>query len=133
MLSSGQIDLGGRVLNFVGVHPLPPTGQSKAQERDSRLDEVGRLLGGKEGARMVLGDLNCTPWSPYFRKLLRAGDLRDSGRWRGWAPTWNPGISWLRLPIDHCLVSEEIGVARRAIGPEIGSDHRGLVVEVFFR
>ena len=67
-----------------------------------------------------------------FRFLL-LNLLRDSGRWRGWAPTWNPGISWLRLPIDHCLLSDEIGVARRAIGPEIGSDHRGLEVEVFFR
>ena len=128
-----SIDLDGRKLNFVTVHPRAPTGQSKARARDARLAEAGELIGQKQGARMLLGDLNCSPWSPYFRQLLRDGELRDSGRWCGWSPTWTRGISWLRIPIDHCLVSEEIGVARREIGPDVGSDHRGLVVDVFFR
>ena len=97
------------------------------------LAQAGEAIGYATSPSLLLGDLNTTPWSPYFRKLLRAGELRDSARWKGWNPTWNPGISWLQLPIDHCLVSDEIGVAERRVGPEIGSDHRGVVVDVFFR
>jgi endonuclease/exonuclease/phosphatase (EEP) superfamily protein YafD len=130
---TADIDLGGETIHLVGVHPLPPTGQSKARERNQRLAAAGEVISYQPGARMVLGDLNATPWSPYFRKLRRDGGLRDSGRWKGWSPTWDPGISWLRLPIDHCLVSEEVGVAERRVGPAVGSDHRGLSVDVFFR
>ena len=128
-----QIDLAGHQLGFVAVHPRAPTGQSKARARDARLEEVGDVLAANGGARLLLGDLNCSPWSPVFRRLVRDAKLRDSGRWRGWSPTWNRGISWLSIPIDHCLISEEIGVARREVGPDVGSDHRGVAVDIFFR
>ena len=124
-----EIDLDGVPLHFVGVHPLPPVGQSKARERDARLAEAGALIGGKKGVRLLAGDLNCTPWSPYFRKLLRDGRLENSGQWRNCPPTWYSGISWLGLPIDHCLVSDEITVTRREVGPDVGSDHRPVIVE----
>jgi endonuclease/exonuclease/phosphatase (EEP) superfamily protein YafD len=126
---TAEIDLDGVPLHFVGVHPLPPVGQSMARERDARLAEAGTLIGGKTGVRLLAGDLNCTPWSPYFRKLLRDGRLKNSGQWQKCPPTWYSGISWLGLPIDHCLVSDGITVTRREVGPDVGSDHRPLVVE----
>jgi len=35
----------------------------------------------------------------------------------------------LRIPLDNCLVSEEVAVAGRRVGPDIGSDHLPLVVD----
>lgn len=127
---SAEIDLGGTVVYFVGVHTLPPVGQSKARNRNEWMERVGKLIGEKDGARIVMGDLNCTPWSPHFRKLLRDGHLADASRGWKYQPTWESGFSWLAIPIDHCLVSEDIAVLRRSVGPDIGSDHRAVTVDV---
>ena len=78
-------------------------------------------------ARMAVGDLNCTPWSPHFDKFLQTARLRDSALGRGVSPTWFP-IPLLGLPIDHFLVSKEIEVVNRVVGPNVGSDHRPVVL-----
>jgi endonuclease/exonuclease/phosphatase (EEP) superfamily protein YafD len=36
----------------------------------------------------------------------------------------------LRVPVDHALVSEELCVVERSAGPDIGSRHLPLRVEV---
>ena len=97
-------------------------------------DEVGaaaiELARAAPNPVMVLGDLNATSWTPYFAELILAGGLSDSRRGFGVASTW-PGFMPLplRIPIDHCLVSREIGVRERRVGQPVGSDHRPIVVD----
>jgi endonuclease/exonuclease/phosphatase family metal-dependent hydrolase len=79
---------------------------------------------------VVLGDLNATPWSPYFRNLERAASLRDTGRRSGWRPTWPSALPPLWIPLDHCLVSKEIPYASRTVGNYVGSDHFPIIVDV---
>ncbi len=126
---AATVDLDGRQLRFVGVHPVPPTGRGKARDRNDRLDAAGEILRKEKGHRMILGDLNCTPWSPYFKQLLKSANVVDSGTGRGLQPTWYPGIPLVALPIDHCLVSPSIVLISRTVGPGLGSDHRPLIVE----
>jgi endonuclease/exonuclease/phosphatase (EEP) superfamily protein YafD len=76
----------------------------------------------------LLGDLNVTPWSPYFQELLAATGLRDSARGWGLQPSWPTMSLLLRVPIDHCLISPELHVTERTLGPDIGSDHFPLLV-----
>jgi len=42
-------------------------------------------------------------------------------------PTWS---SLLRVPLDNCLVSSRVVVTAHRDGPDIGSDHRPLVVDL---
>ena len=44
--------------------------------------------------------------------------------------TWPSGLILLRIPIDYCLVSEGIGVMDVQVGPDIGSDHFPLIVDL---
>ncbi len=37
------------------------------------------------------------------------------------------------LPLDHCLVSDEILVANRRVGPFVGSDHFPVVVDLVLK
>ena len=115
---------------LVATHPLPPVSAERAAERNEHLIAVGELVGTLDGPVVLAGDLNITSWSPFFRDLVAASKLRDSRRGRGIQPTWPGPCAWLGVPIDHVLVSHEVAILRREVGPQIGSDHRPVVVDL---
>jgi endonuclease/exonuclease/phosphatase (EEP) superfamily protein YafD len=100
--------------------------------RNDQLRAIAKFLQGVEGSRLVMGDLNTTSWSPHFRDLLAATGLVDSRRGRGMQPTWTAFRGLVRLPLDHVLVSPDITVTARRVGPPIGSDHLPVIVELEF-
>lgn len=75
---------------------------------------------------VLLGDLNCTPFSPWFGRLLRDGQLRDTGKGFGLPSTWSRhGIG---LPIDHILAGGAWQVIDRRVHPDrMGSDHHPVI------
>jgi endonuclease/exonuclease/phosphatase (EEP) superfamily protein YafD len=89
---------------------------------------------------IVLGDFNLTPWSPRFRDALARSGLTPAGDYRLWPRTF-PAMPAARLlfflsggiPIDHVLVSGDLGVSRVVRGPFIGSDHYPVYAELFRR
>ena len=89
--------------------------------------ELARSIG-QVGPLVLIGDFNCTPWSPAFRKLVSYSGLRDSRRGLGVQPTWPSPFGPFGIPIDHALVSKDLHVIDRSVGPQVGSDHRGIVV-----
>ncbi|MEW6499165.1 MAG: endonuclease/exonuclease/phosphatase family protein [Cyanobacteriota bacterium] len=87
----------------------------------------------KESKREVvaIGDFNSTPWSGRFREFLHQTNLRNSQRGFGLEPTWHAILpSPLMIAIDHCLHSKSITTINRATGPNIGSDHLPIFVEL---
>jgi endonuclease/exonuclease/phosphatase (EEP) superfamily protein YafD len=80
---------------------------------------------------IVIGDFNNTPWSSQFREFLHKSNLINSQRGFGLQPTWLAGLpSFLGIPIDHCLHSKSIVTVNRGTGPNIGSDHLPVFVEL---
>ena len=124
-----HINLHGIPLTLIGTHPPPPKSRTEALYRDQQLDAIAAYLVTQPGCRMILGDLNITPWSPYFKQLLRNGVLRDSQQGQGIQPSWPVDNPFLRVPIDHILVSPEIKVHKRLLGQRIGSDHLPVVMD----
>lgn len=122
----------GRI-QFVAVHPLPPAGATRTRLRNAALVALAEHCRIQTEPVLVLGDLNCTPWSVRFRDLLRDGHLRDSSLGMGWQPTWPTKLWWFGIPIDHCLHSTGLRVQRRWLTDHVGSDHRPLVVDVGVR
>lgn len=128
------VTLDGRDLTFVGAHPFPPIREGGTRIRDRQLIAVGELAGSIEGPVLVIGDLNTTPFSSVWPRLMEASGLPDPDRGAGVGATWPAGLpAILRLPLDHALPSPEIRVVRRVIGPDVGSDHRPVEVEVSLR
>jgi endonuclease/exonuclease/phosphatase family metal-dependent hydrolase len=56
--------------------------------------------------------------------------LRDSREGFGLQNSWPAYWPWLSITIDHCLVSRDIRLIDRKVGPDIGSDHYPVLVEV---
>lgn len=116
-------------LQVFGVHLASPTSRRAAALRNAQLAELGRRV--REEASLptlVVGDLNVSPFSPYFGKLLGATGLADARRPFGPHVTWP--TSWLPVwvAIDHGLASERVAVTRIVTGAGRGSDHRPLEI-----
>lgn len=124
-----RIDVRGTVLTVLGTHPLPPGGREYSQLRKEQLAAIADFLNRQKGSKVLLGDLNTTPWNHYFRQLVEGTGLTDSARGFGLQPTWPTSVTVLRIPIDHCLLSPDLKAVERTIGPNVGSDHFPLIVD----
>ena len=120
-------------LAFYGIHPLPPIGKNYFNMRNSQLAEVANEIRNDSSThKILLGDLNLTPWSYFFGKLEKESGLRNSQLGFGIQPSWPQKLPFFRIPIDHCLVSPQIKVVDRQIGDNIGSDHFPLIIDLSF-
>lgn len=116
---------------LVAAHPPPPLSASWSARRDRQLAAIGDLAAADQRPVIVAGDLNTTPWSHGFRVVAGGRGLRDTAVGRGVQATWNARLPAPRLPIDHVLVSPEIGVHSRSVGPDVGSDHLPVEAVLF--
>jgi endonuclease/exonuclease/phosphatase (EEP) superfamily protein YafD len=125
------LTFGGRPITVLATHPVPPGNPENLFLRDQHLTAIARWSSASPTPALVIGDLNCTPWSPAFGRLLKDGALLDTGR--GLTPTWPVKPWWLRIPLDHCLASPSFLVADHHRGPDIGSDHFPIIVTLTLR
>lgn len=112
---------------LLGTHPLPPVGAAQARDRNDQLAQLAEFARRARQPVLLLGDLNISPWSPYFERLLADSGLRDSGR--GILPSWPVGWPPLWIPIDHALFSAGIRIRHRETGSDLGSDHYPIIVD----
>ena len=124
-----KVDTPNGTITIIGTHPLPPAGANYSKARNNQLDSIPSYVANATSPVLVLGDLNVSPWSYHFKRLLRRADLKNSSRGRGIQPTWPTFNPLLRIPIDHCLYSDGIKVIRKEIGPHISSDHYPIIVD----
>jgi endonuclease/exonuclease/phosphatase (EEP) superfamily protein YafD len=127
---AGVLDAGGQRVRFLGLHTHWPLTPALAAARDEALRGAAALASAAELPVVLLGDLNLTPDSPAFARLLDEAGLRDAMDGRGWRPTWLAWFWPLALRIDHVLVSPDLSVEHAGVGPPIGSDHRPVVVRL---
>jgi endonuclease/exonuclease/phosphatase (EEP) superfamily protein YafD len=118
----------GRSIRLLATHPLPPGNAENVILRNQQLAAIANWSTISTTHSLVIGDLNCTPWSPAFRQLLHNGSLQDTGR--GITPTWPVSPWFLRIPLDHCLATSSILTKEHRVGPDIGSDHFPIIVTV---
>lgn len=112
------------------THPLPPTSARGAFLRRQQLEAIYADRPRLPDPLVVFGDLNVSPWSRDFRWFRRRMRLVDTRRGFGVQRTWPAGSWLLRIPIDHCLVSPSVGVRTRRLGPNVGSDHLPIIVDL---
>lgn len=115
--------LGGRALDIVTVHPLPPLTAGWAASHDRSISVLADDVLPRDVPYVVACDCNSTPWSPSMRRLLDAG-LRGPTV----APTF--GAPLLGIPLDHVLLGDGVAAVSREQWPFSGSDHRMIVTEV---
>lgn len=124
-----ELDHQERRWTIVGAHPIPPVRRSTWRLRNRQLEFLAAQVPSDRPV-VVMGDLNLTSWSPEFGRLLASAQMRDSRDGFGLQPTWPAPLPFARIPIDHALVSPEVVVVGRRVGPDVGSDHLPVVVDI---
>ncbi|MBL8251884.1 MAG: endonuclease/exonuclease/phosphatase family protein, partial [Candidatus Competibacter sp.] len=127
--SVAELEIDRRRIAIAGTHPLPPMNGELARLRNEQLARLAEFARQSPYPLVVLGDLNVTPWSPFFGQLLADSGLRDGRGGRGILPTWPVGWPPLWISIDHVLVSDGVRVRQWQTGEEIGSDHYPVIVD----
>ena len=125
-----RLIVGQQSVALLGIHTLPPVSSSYSSTRNMHLQELAERCASFDDPVIIVGDLNITPWSPLFSDLLESAGLHDSRSGRGILPSWPVGRLPLRIPIDHCLTTTGLRVEAMRIGPDIGSDHFPVIVDV---
>jgi endonuclease/exonuclease/phosphatase (EEP) superfamily protein YafD len=125
----GTVELpAGRRLRLMALHTHWPVTRALQQQRDLALRAAARLAAEGDVPTVLVGDLNLTPYAPAFARLVSESGMRDALDDVAWRPTWQAGFWPLALPIDHVLVPRDACVVAHEIGPDLGSDHRPLMV-----
>jgi len=127
-----RLELDGAPLTCIVTHPPPPKGAQNSAYRNQQFEGLARFACMETGVLLLCGDLNTSPWSPYFKRLLNISGLADSERGFGVQPTWPAGQPYFWTPIDHCLVSSGVTILNRRIGARTGSDHYPLIIDLAF-
>lgn len=126
-IQGARFALGGSACTLWLVHPPNPLYDHELCNEE--ILALGERLSRERGACIAIGDFNRTDGSPYFGDFVRLSGLRDSrigfGRQATW-PSWSP----YRIAIDHAFVSDGIAVVSRRVGPDIGSDHRPILLDL---
>lgn len=128
-----QVRVAGQPVRLMVAHLHPPLSAFVTRLRNRQLAELSRIRLEEPGPFVLLGDLNVSPWSHAFARLLASAGLRDSRVGHGQHPTWPAALGPLGLPLDHVLTSPELVATRRGVGASVGSDHRPVFAELRFR
>ena len=114
------------LLHVAGFHLYPPMTPRRFAWRNEQLATAGEVLAEVDAPKIVVGDFNATPWSARLRTFRTENDLSGFNTRATW-PVW---FGFAGIPIDHAFVSRDLRILEIEIGPDIGSDHRPLLVDV---
>jgi endonuclease/exonuclease/phosphatase (EEP) superfamily protein YafD len=112
--------------------PAHPAHLAKIEQRKHELNSIAEIISADKIKNVILvGDLNTTPYSPYFRTLEKISGLRNSMRgnylWGSW-PNFLP--FFMRIPLDHVLVSQKMKITHRTVETDLGSDHMPILTQI---
>ena len=121
-------DNDGNLLRILGVHTVPPVGETAAFSNHRQSRHIFDSMSDREGPIIMLGDWNDTPWSYSYRTLLSGSNFKNAAQGRLPAPTWRTGFLG-GIMIDHIFV-KKMRVGGWHTGQKIASDHRAVIADL---
>jgi endonuclease/exonuclease/phosphatase (EEP) superfamily protein YafD len=124
------VDVHGERVAVYVVHPETPRSLEQWRMRNRYFAWLGQEVRERDGERprIVMGDFNTPPWSPYLTDFAVAAGIRQAStgllRWPTRQPlVLAPYLSWLGAPVDHVMISPGLEPAAFGVGRDVKSDH----------
>ena len=126
--------VGGQPVYFMLVHTSSPKSPGWMAERNAQINSIQNAMLMASAFRHVIvaGDFNTTSHSYPLETMLKTSGLRDSRQGFGLQHSWPTWFWPISVCIDHCFVSDGVRVEDRRCGPDVGSDHLPVIVDVAF-
>ena len=115
-----EIEMGEESLTVTSIHLENPVGRDNMALRHHQVDQLINRYRDRNNL-VLIGDYNMTPYSSDYTRLRDHLELKETRC--SISPTFPIYFMPLRIPIDHCLVSQSISHSCVDLGPNIGSDH----------
>jgi endonuclease/exonuclease/phosphatase (EEP) superfamily protein YafD len=128
-----RVETPAGVFTLLGAHLVSPTLPRRAEQRNEGLQLLAERRAAITGPVIIAGDLNVTPYSPYYSDWLAKTGLTDSRYGRTLSTSWPAILPILGIPIDHVAVSNEFVILEHDRLPAFGSDHWGIMAELALR
>ena len=125
-----DININGQALTLLGTHPIAPVSKKLFNNRNKQLELMAEWATTIDSPLLIAGDFNITPWSVFFKKMVRKGKLLNAGDGHGLNPTWPAQVFPLLIPIDHMFVNQHLKVISFNASGDVGSDHRSIVATI---
>lgn len=125
-------------IQLFAVHPNSPRSPTRWQERQNYLalltEAVQRRQQASNSPVIIMGDWNTSPWSGHFFTLLDKTGLNTAFP-NGIPQTtrffYDYRLHWiLGAIVDHVAISDDFQFADVSLGPDVGTDHLPLEVEL---
>ena len=131
----GAVDVDDVSVVLAVAHGASPLGgAASAAVRNGQLETLAAMRQEFAGHEvLIMGDLNTSPWSLAFQRMLEVTGFRDAASGFGYRPTWPAQQPWIGIPIDHHVVSSGIVVKNFSVVGPTGSDHLAVYSELGFR
>lgn len=120
------LDHDGTRVKLLGIHAYAPVSKFYSDTRDRQFSDVEAWAQNAGMPAIVVGDFNATQWSHAFPD----DGLLNTARGEGFQPTWPASLEPLGIPIDNAVVTKEWVTVRRWLGPDLGSDHYPLFLDL---
>ena len=132
-----EVTVNERTISILSAHATNPTDSDANSSQEAELQMIAtwsQEVRASGNAVLVVGDMNVTPWSPRYKRMLDDGSLVESMDGYGLQNTWPTGAPALvRLPKDNAAHSVGIDLWSRSTFSVEGSDHSALRFKVVVR
>ncbi len=128
-----SVPLADRQVTILGVTVERPVSASSSSERLDQFTAINAGVRRMTGPVVVVGNLEASRWSNAFETI--ANGLTNSEDGFGYFATFPardlPLIGeYAGIPVDHALYQGPITVTHRRVGPDVGTGHRPIVVDL---
>ncbi len=125
---------GARDVRLFAMHPVPPSRfkdlPDNKGENEVEFIKAGQMAAASPEPVVIAGDYNDVAWSRVDRLTKTEDLLHDVRVGRGVYASYDAGNFLARWPLDHVFVTDGFAVARLERGPDVGSDHFPILVEL---
>ena len=116
-------------LNLAITHLTRPWPFVPAADQPRQFARLADALTPLPGSHFVLaGDFNTTPGAAQLHAFAEKLNLHPAA---GLSGTWRDDLpALMRIGIDNVLAGQDLNLSHREVGPDDGSDHRPVYVEI---
>lgn len=115
-----EVEVDNKIVKLIYTHPFSPMTSEYFEDRNIQFEALSHEVDTKIPT-IFFGDLNVTPWSLNFKKLLDESKLIHSSK--SIVATWPSSTYLMSIPIDHFLHKNGLSIVDVKVLGDIGSDH----------